>query len=471
MFGVKRKYCLILPLLIIVLLFSINSFAAEEGEVRSKNITMDIRDADIRDVLSTLAITLQKNIIYTEQPVNISFSINNVSPKQALQLLVNSVDMEFLESGNIILVGKKETIHQNFYTMLPITRFELHYIDPQVITQQVNRLAIPVQNVILDSTKKYIWAQGTPQALSKMRELIYVLDREENIDPEIQTVRYLELVSIDLQFITADIFASLIQQLDIPCKLIFIDANPNTVWVNADESAITDIKTLAESVDIEDNKPPEEIIENTNRIMAKKMRNITAKRLLTMISSVDIPVQIFSIDTSGYSIWMRGDQHSINLMNDLINNLDAHYSRDDVNFFTYTLNNIRASYAAKKLEFIGLDDVEVFYLNYPEFNSELFISCPADRINDVENFLRKIDIQEKKIKAIVDYSDSPSAQTRLERRRDLIVALTGIPKESFKISGNVSRNSDIHYVLWVDETPSNIDWIKAVIKAIDDPLN
>ena len=88
----------------------------------------------------------------------------------------------------------------------------------------------------------------------------------------------------------------------------------------------------------------------------------------------------------------KGDQDSINLMNDLINNLDAHYSRDDVNFFTYTLSNITASYAISKLEFIALDDVLVFPMNNPHFVKELLISCPADRINDVKILLRKIDV-------------------------------------------------------------------------------
>jgi len=467
MLKIKRKFKIMLPLILIILLLPSGSSASEEAT--GNKVSMDMRDADIRDILSTLAIALQKSIIYTEQPFNISFSIKNVPPKEALDLLVNSANLTCVESGSIILVGKADTIHQNFFNMLPITRFELHYVEPQVITQQVNKLAIPVQNVVLDSTKKYIWAQGTPQALAKMRELIYVLDRAENIDQETPTTENLELVSFDLKFITAEMFANLINQLEIPCKLIFVETNPKTVWINADESELADIRNLAKSVDIEENKPSEEVKTETKLIMAKKMRNITAKRLLPLLSGVDIPVDIFSIDSSGYNIWLRGDRDSINLMNDLINRLDAHYSRDDVNFFTYRLTNIRASYAAKKLEFIGLDDVKVFQLNYPEFNNELFISCPADRFTDVKIFLGKIDIQENKIKAVVDYSNSPSAKTRLEMRRDLIVALTGLPKESFKISGNISRDSESYYVLWVEETPSNIDWIKEIIKSIDNP--
>lgn len=465
----KNKIIILLPFLILTLAFSSISLASEV-EVSSNNaFSMEIKDADIRDVLSAISLALKKSIIYTEQPVQVSFSVQDVSPKEALKILVTTYKMSYVEDGNIIIVGNSDTIHQNFYTMLPITRFELKHLAPATITQQISKFAIPVQNVVLDSSNKYLWAQGTPQALTKLRELIYVLDREENIDPETQAIDYLELATFELQYITSQVFASLIDQLSIPCEIVLIETNPYTIWINADDVALTDIKTLKESVDIEDNKVIEDVIVNNNRIMAKKMRNITAKRLLPIISGVNIPVEIFSIDSSGYNIWLRGDQDSINLMNDLINNLDAHYSRDDVNFFTYTLSNITASYAISKLEFIALDDVLVFPMNNPHFVKELLISCPADRINDVKILLRKIDVPKATIKAVVDSSNSPSGVIRLEKRRDLIVALTGIPKDRFKVSGNVSRGTEPYYVLWVEETPYNIELIKETIKSIDSP--
>ena len=48
---------------------------------------METRDADVRDVLSAISLALKKSIIYTEQPEQVSFSVKNVSPKEALQIL------------------------------------------------------------------------------------------------------------------------------------------------------------------------------------------------------------------------------------------------------------------------------------------------------------------------------------------------------------------------------------------------
>ena len=279
--------------------------APKTGDNSEKSgVTLEVRDADIRDVLSTLAVILKKNIIYTEESVRVSFSVQNVSAAKVLEILTQSAGMTSITDGNIILVGSSANISQNFYTLLPITRFSLNYISPEQINEQVERLGIPVQNIILDSTKKYIWAQGTPQALAKMRELVAALDREDNIDPVTQEpIKEFTLTPIDLKYVESGVINTLITQLEIPCKTIVFETNPWTIWVEADASAMKDVLTLVESVDIAENKAPEvaeevtdtegekedkdgkedkgnkedkeEAIVDTTRIEAKKMKNIT----------------------------------------------------------------------------------------------------------------------------------------------------------------------------------------------------
>ena len=471
--------------------------ASKTGDNSGKSgITLEVRDADIRDVLSTLAVILKKNIIYTEESVRVSFSVQNVSAAKALEILTQSAGMTSITDGNLILVGSSANISQNFYTLLPITRFSLNYLSPEQINEQIDRLGIPVQNIILDSTKKYIWAQGTPQALAKMRELVAALDREENVDPVTQEpVKEFTLTPIDLKYVESGVINTLIAQLEIPCKTVVFETNPWTIWVEADASAMKDVLTLVSSVDIAENKAPEvaeevtdtegekedkdgkedkgnkedkeEAIVDTTRIEAKKMKNITWSRLLPLIQDLDIPVKIIAIDSSGYNLWMRGDQQSINLMNDLINRLDNYFTRDDVNFFIHKLDYLKASTAIEKLNFIGMKDVQAMSLNYPEFSREILIACPADRITDVKNVLKKLDVPGEKVRAIVDSSATSNGKSRLEARRDLIVQLTGISKESFQVSQNISKTYEPLYVLWVEESPDNIALIRDVISSMD----
>lgn len=441
-------------------------------------VTLDVRDADIRDVLSTLATLLKKNIIYTEESIRVSLSVQNVTPARALEILTQSTGLISISDGNLILVGSSARINQNYYNLMPITRFSLNYLTPEQINAQVEKLEIPVQKIILDSTQKFIWAQGTPQALAKMRELIAALDREESIDPiTLQPVTEFKLNPIELQYVESGVLNTLISQLEIPCKTIVFASNPWTLWVEAEEDAMNDIMTLVASVDILDNYVPEpieeeeeeeeEVVIDTTRIEAKKMMNITSARLMPLIQDLDIPVKVIAIDSSGYNIWMRGDQQSINLMNDLINRLDNYFSRDDVNFFIFTLENLRASTAMEKLEFLGLQDVRVMSLNYPQYSRDLLIACPSDRITDVRNVLKKLDVPGTKVRVIVDSSSNSAGKSRLEARRDLIVALTGTSRDSFKVSDNISKTNVPLYLLWVEETPDNVALIRNALASMD----
>ena len=464
---------------VVLMLFSIPAKALDSYAETAKNsdaVTIDIRDADIRDILTSLSVAVKKSIIYTEEPVRLSFSVTGVSPIKAFELLAFSANLSYIEQDNIILVGKDGTINANFYTMLPITKFDLSYISAVEISEQVDRLAIPVKKITMDSAQKRIWVQGSPHALAKMRELVYVLDRPENIDPAPpqEPEPLLSLSPIELKYVPAELINGLIAQLGIPCRTVLVETNPKTIWVDGDVKALSDIGSLIKSVDIAENQVVEEPEEPEAKIEieAKKLRNITTNRLIPLISGIDIPVKVISIDSSGYNLWMRGTREDINIINDLINRLDASHSRDDVNFFIYTLTNIRASDAAAKLDFIGIENVSAFLLNYPQFSKELLISCPSDRINDVKHVLQKLDVPGERIKVIVDYSDSPSGTIRLEKWRDLLVALTGIPKDRFTVTGNVTRDAGTqHFVLWVEETPENVALIREVVESIDNPLS
>jgi hypothetical protein len=54
----------------------------------------------------------------------------------------------------------------------------------------------------------------------------------------------------------------------------------------------------------------------------------------------------------------------------------------------------------------------------------------------------------------------------------LIIALTGVPKECFTVTDNVTRDAGSqHFVLWVEQTPENVELIREVVESIDNPLS
>jgi len=101
----------IVALLLIVFLafnvvFTINSFFtpdvfadnssqmySEAGTASTETVSITFKDADLRDILSAIALTMNVNIILAEEPVTTSFSISNVYPRTALTYLLKTLGM------------------------------------------------------------------------------------------------------------------------------------------------------------------------------------------------------------------------------------------------------------------------------------------------------------------------------------------------------------------------------------------
>ncbi|NLE26472.1 MAG: hypothetical protein GX625_14230 [Clostridiaceae bacterium] len=77
----------------------------------------------------------------------------------------------------------------------------------------------------------------------------------------------------------------------------------------------------------------------------------------------------------------------------------------------------------------------------------------------------------EKIKVPVDYSDVAGGSSKLKKRRDLLVDLTGIPSTSFTISDNVSRDDEYLYIMYLEDTQENIKKVKDYVTYIDSALS
>lgn len=146
----------------------------------SKNISLDVRNADLRDVLSALAIQTNTNIVLIEEPVRVTFSVENVSPMRALELLLQSEGLSYIRDRNLLIVGSEEKLQQNYFAEETLARFDLVYINTQQFQPLITALGLPVKSLTLDSNPYAIWVQGTPEDLVKVKELLEAVDQFEN---------------------------------------------------------------------------------------------------------------------------------------------------------------------------------------------------------------------------------------------------------------------------------------------------
>ncbi|WP_051534261.1 hypothetical protein [Desulfitibacter alkalitolerans] len=164
------------------------SMAKSSTAISGNNISFDFRNADVRDVLSTLAIKLNANLIYTESPTNITLKAENVSPVKALELLSHQLGYGYVQQGKLIVVGSTNKLHSDFFNQMVITRFNLSFVEASIIEPIISKLALPVKSITISTNQQAIWIQGTPQALLKVQELIAAIDKPENAGKAEETI-------------------------------------------------------------------------------------------------------------------------------------------------------------------------------------------------------------------------------------------------------------------------------------------
>lgn len=446
---------------------SAKTTGSHAADPTSSLITINMVDTDVRNVLSAIALYMDANIIYLGTPAKVTFNVSNVTPVKALELLTDSItagkgQLGCIREGNVIIIGEQDKLQKEFFNQMALTRFRVSYISPKVLGEQLDKLNIPVAKITLDKSSNFIWVQGTPKALAKVASVISALDKCENFDTVDGTIHSsINLKPVILDFITAEEFDALVKQLKIDVSTIKLDTCPNVLWASGSQQGMLDIDQLAQQVDIPQSKG--EVFSMTH----VKLKNLTYNKLITIVSQLNISVQVIRVGSGQRSLWLKGIKSEIDELNDMITKLDIPDNGDEVQFFTYTLKNISPSDAQARLQFLGINSVDAMVLNVPQLAHELLIKCPFDMIGTVTKVLGNIDIQGQKIKAPVD---SATSAYQLTKRKELLCKLMDIPAGNLIISDNISRDgSNSYYIMWTFDTPDNIKKIKEMAKLMDAP--
>lgn len=145
------------------------------------NITLDVRDANLLDVLSLLAYKLDVNIIFLGDPDRrITVKIANLSPLTTFQLILQKESLDYLVVGGNYIVAERGRLYEDFANRMLLTRYSLFYLSASAMQGYISELGVPVQSLTVDSNQRAIWMQGTPMTLGKARKLINSLDIMEN---------------------------------------------------------------------------------------------------------------------------------------------------------------------------------------------------------------------------------------------------------------------------------------------------
>ncbi|KAF1086575.1 Bacterial type II/III secretion system short domain protein [Sporotomaculum syntrophicum] len=353
--------------------------------INNERISLDFRGVDIRDVLSALAIKMGVDIILVDaQPVEINFKANNITPLQAMELIIEEQGLTYLQNGQIMLVGSPGILQENFFDQMFITRFSLFYVPADKMKELIGSLGVEQVTVTVDTNQNLIWVQGTAQVLKKVRELIYAVDTgDSQLSLEYKTLTLTQIPTERVVELFKDVGIELKRYVQLDNRLLVFDSELFSRWEQ--------IETLVKELDI----------------------TAAGKRKV----------------------------------------------------FVYQFKNITAGYAAERLSMFNFgDDVKTVTYNYEKFGKELLVICPPNMETAVRSALAGLDTTRQKTRVPVLTVTGTGAHESLNARRNLLSELSGISLANFHISNNLSGDKDKpEYVLWVEETPDNVQLVKDLI--------
>jgi len=449
-----NKILLYITLSLLLLIFMVPTAATAENQ---KTFSLDVRDADVRDVLSALAKKTGTSMVLMEKPIRVTFQVEGVSPKEALELLLQKQGWTYLQDGKVIIVGSDEKLHQDFYNNMILTRFNLLYISADILEPLVSELDVPVKMLSVETNPQAVWVEGTPRALSEMKQLLTAVDRPENAEEN-----SFNLTRYNLMYISSDVLEPLIYQLNIPVGVISLNSNPQAVWIQGETQALAKINELIVAVD-----RPENLDNNSLEFRDVSTQFISPKRAVDIFEEAGMPIDKYVILGSRLLVFDQKIIDNWAEVQQMINEVD---NLDSIEYsvFIYDLDNTVAQDAADRLAVFGFEKVKTIPFNLAQFGRELLVVSPPYLELQVRDALRSIDRDREDINAVIAVARGENAKSAIRAKRELLSDMTGISENDMSISDNLSGDySDPHYVLWIEETPDNIKRLQDIVNSFD----
>jgi type IV pilus assembly protein PilQ len=159
---------------------------------RGRKVTLEFADAEVRKIFQLLSEVSNKNFVLGDDVTGtISIKLVNVPWDQALDIILDTKNLDKREEGNIIIIkgkGKfKSQAEEEQELKKALTRaielkaeiFNINYSDISGIVAQLNNLKTERGTIAQDARTNKIIVKDIPQALDDMRKLIIQLDVPE----------------------------------------------------------------------------------------------------------------------------------------------------------------------------------------------------------------------------------------------------------------------------------------------------
>lgn len=131
------------------------------------------RDSSVREVLTGLARLTGDNIIIADDVHgNVTLTLHDVTPQEALQLVAEAADVTLVKNGRTWLVHGTQT---NEKAAKQARSFALNYADPVNVQKELTAI-VPAEQVQINPESASVIVYGTPRELAEVDQLLKKID-------------------------------------------------------------------------------------------------------------------------------------------------------------------------------------------------------------------------------------------------------------------------------------------------------
>lgn len=436
------------------------------------NININYHNAMIDDILSVLAMQMGKNILFIEKPVVTSFELLNVPPMQALQSLLEKEGLSYIERGNTLIVGQPAKLKEGFFDQIVLTELRLNYIKATDFNEYLKTLGVQVDRIAIEGNEHSIWVRGLPQELAIVTSIKNTLDQPENVTKD------LDLIRIDLKYISPDYLGKLVSGLDMKVDILAPEKGKSVVWARGKPEDLEKLKKFVAFVDDPANQEEQLPLQRID------LKYITSDVLLDVIKQAKLELDVFTVKDNPHAVWVQGTKEKIDQLNEMVKQLDTpdnHVVFRDYDIFVYELENTVPSDVIDRIQNWGFNDLKIIGFNFADFGNDILVICPPELRSSVIKALDALDGRRRQIKLPVMVAEGANPKDILSEWADLLVELLrdrGIRSSTFHIpnndllggTGEVTPGGRIKkMVMYAEASPDQLQLIVNMLKHLNAP--
>ncbi len=146
----------------------------------TRTVNLDVKNADILDVLKLLANESGQNIVATQNVKGtVTLSLHDVPLSTALDLIVRTNGLDYRKMGNIYVVGTSDDLNHEFGSAgqesTQTVAFPIKYATPADLAKQLAGV-IPPSSFTIDPRTDTVIVSGTPAIIQSARNFLALVD-------------------------------------------------------------------------------------------------------------------------------------------------------------------------------------------------------------------------------------------------------------------------------------------------------